>query len=313
MFNLIGGDTSPKTLMAITEHTINDGLAEVLRAKRLIWRTDGVVTSENTGMLKGSSERPDILVIEANVAPVVIETEVLPAATVEADALSRLGKQLRKTGRTILSVVAVRLPLHLRTKSGKTLISELSSTADLDMALYTGSAPSSFVRWPHCGWVRGSAADLSILVQSASVPPELIDSAADQLVQGVSEGAGLLREVAPPGSSAIKKIGAELRQEDTEQTRRMAATILTNAFVFQETLAGGPGQLSRVKSLDELRGSVGSLTKSSVLAEWRKILQVNYWPIFDIARRILEVLPPANSKALIQSLSATAEKLLAGC
>jgi hypothetical protein len=98
----------------VTEHTINDALAEVLRTKRHLWRSDKVVSSENTGMLKGTNERPDILVIEPNVSPVVIETEALPAVTVEAEARARLGKHLRSTGRTILSVVAVRLPPRLR-------------------------------------------------------------------------------------------------------------------------------------------------------------------------------------------------------
>ena len=50
--------------------------------------------------------------------------------------------------------------------------------------------------------------------------------------------------------------------------------------------------------------------KSAILAEWRKILTVNYWPIFDIARRILELVPTAESTLLIEDLAATAAKLL---
>ena len=118
--------------MATTEHTINDALAAVLRDTRRAWSASGVVSSENTGMLKGSSKRPDILVLEANVSPVVIETEVLPAVTVEAEAISRLGEQVRTTGRTILSSVAVRLPLRLRTKAGTALKTELATANDLD-------------------------------------------------------------------------------------------------------------------------------------------------------------------------------------
>ena len=109
---------------------------------------------------------------------------------------------------------------------------------------------------------------------------------------------------------AIRKIGEELRQEDSDQTRRMAATILANAFVFQENLAGGPDELASVYSLEQLRGSNSGLTKSAVLTEWRKILEVNYWPIFDIARRILEVIPTAESRLLIEGLAETADQLL---
>jgi hypothetical protein len=43
-------------------------------------------------MLKGSTKRPDILVLEPNVSPVVIETEVLPAVTVEMEAITRPNK-----------------------------------------------------------------------------------------------------------------------------------------------------------------------------------------------------------------------------
>ena len=296
--------------MATTEHTINDALAEVLRGTRRAWQQSNVVRSENSGMLKGSNERPDILVIESTVSPVVIETEVLPAATVESDAIARLGKQIRATGRTILSSIAVRLPLRLRTKEGSFLQSELEDAGDIEMALYTGNDPSAPSRWPRSGWILGGVSDLSILVQYASVPPEVIEKAADQLVTGVSEAAGLLREMLEAHPGAIHQIGKELRQTDSDQTRRMAATILANAFVFQENLAGGPDELANVNSLEQLRGSDSGLTKSAVLTEWRKILKVNYWPIFDIARRILEVIPTAESQLLIEGLAETADKLL---
>ena len=296
--------------MPTTEHTINDALAEVLRETRRAWQPPNVVRSENTRMLKGSNERPDILVIEPNVSPVVIETEILPAATVEPEAIARLGKQIRDTGKTILSSIAVRLPERLTTMQGSSLRSELEDAIDIEMVLYTRSDPSEHSRWPHSGWIRGSVSNLSILVQYASVPPEIIDKAADQLVAGVSEAAGLLKEMLEGHPGAIHKIGEELRQEDSDQTRRMAATILANAFVFQEYLAGGPDELASVNSLEQLRGSNSGLTKSAVLAEWRKILAVNYWPIFDIARRILEVIPAAESQLLIEGLASTADKLL---
>jgi len=119
----------------------------------------------------------------------------------------------------------------------------------------------------------------------------------------------MLAEMGKTNPGAIHQISESLYQEDGTQTRRMAATILANAFIFQETLAGGPGELTSVKSVEQLRGA-RQLRKSVVLAEWRRILRVNYWPIFDIARRILEVIPTAESKPLIDVLSETADKLL---
>ena len=296
--------------MAITEHTINDALAAALRETRRAWSAHGIVSSENTEMLKGSNRRPDILILEANVSPVDIETEILPASTVESEAVSRLGEQVRGTGRIILSSIAVRLPLRLRSKTGAALRTELTTANDLEMALYTGSTPANGTRWPQSGWIIANVADLSILAQSASVPPDVIERAADELVNGVSEAAGLLADMAEAHPGAIHRISLELRQEDGEQTRRMATTILANAFVFHESLAGGMGNLDAIRSFEEIRSDTGSLTKSAILAEWRKILKVNYWPIFDIARRILEIIPSPNSKFLIERIEETANKLL---
>lgn len=51
--------------MGTTEPTINDALAEVLRRTRRVWRGADIVRSENTRMLKGSNERPDILISQS--------------------------------------------------------------------------------------------------------------------------------------------------------------------------------------------------------------------------------------------------------
>ena len=296
--------------MPTTEHTINDALASELCSTRKAWRAREVVLSENTGTLLGSKKQPDILVIEPNVSPVVIETEVLPAVTVESDAKGRLGIQIRSTGKKILSSIALRLPARLREKQAPFLQSEIKQTDDLEMAVYTGNDQGTCSRWPTSGWLKGTVADLSILVQSASVPPSIIDEAAEQLVTGVTLAASLLDEIGKNHPAAIHKMSVELCQEDGVQTRRMAATILANAFIFQETLSGGSGELANVKTIEELRDSTGNLTKTAVLAEWRKILKVNYWPIFDIARRLLEVIPAHDSKLLVDQLVVTADGLL---
>lgn len=296
--------------MATTEHTINDAIAELLRESRRAWRDSRIVRSENTSLLKGGNARVDILVAEPNVSPVAIETEVMPAISVEVEAVARLGEQLRENGRKILSSVAIRLPERLRQAQSTALKSALADAHDIEMALFTGSSKTDYSRWPRSGWIAGTIADLSLLVQSASVPPNIIDEAADQLVNGVIEAAGLLDEMTRTHPGAIEKISKQLHQENAMQTRRMAATILANAFMFHENLAGGPGELSTINSFAELQGSADGLSKHTVLQEWEKILKVNYWPIFDIARRIFEVIPTAESRPLIDGLVETANRLL---
>ena len=91
----------------------------------------------------------------------------------------------------------------------------------------------------------------------------------------------------------------------------MAVTVLVNALVFQETLAHGPKGLSEVNTRSELSGN-GGITKTALLAEWDKILDVNYWPIFDIARRVLSPLPADDARTLVHKLGETADKLIEG-
>ena len=138
------------TLMARTEHSINDALADLLRTTRRMWRDEDVVVSEDTGRLKGTSGQPDILVIEPNVSPVVVETEVLPAVTVEQEAASRLGAK-PESGTNHPTSIAVRLPERLRNKYGDALKKDLASATDIEMVLYTGSAPGAAVRRPISG------------------------------------------------------------------------------------------------------------------------------------------------------------------
>jgi len=203
------------------------------------------------------------------------------------------------------------MPDRLREFAGQPLSKEILKASDFEMALFTGEGPEACTRWPQKGWVHGSVTDLSILIQSASVPPAVIEEAANKLVDGVSEAAAFLSEMAMSHQGAMDKICEELRQQDGEQTRRMATTILANALVFHESLARGSGDLYYVRTLDELRAKRGWVNKGDTLEDWKAILKVNYWPIFDIARRILEVIPADTARPLLDRLVTTAGDLVA--
>ncbi len=297
--------------MATTEHTINDAMAELLRKTRYAWRDSNVVRSETTQLFAGSrSRRPDILIAEPHTAPVVVETEVLPAINVEAEALSRLREELSGFGKPILSSIAIRLPQRLREVQGLALKQAIESANDLDFALYSVKNEQEHTRHPQSGWLTGNVIDLSILVQAATIPPALIDEAANLLETGVNQAAGLLEEFVSSHPGAIQRVADELQQQDSTQTRRMATTILANAFMFHENLAGGPGDLADVRPIDALRSPIMGFSKSAVLEEWYKILEVNYWPIFDISRRILQVIPTPGSSVLVGQLARTAQALV---
>jgi len=295
--------------VATTEHTINDAIAKALRRTRRPWTSGGVVQSENTSKLTGSNKRPDILVSEAGVSPVVVENEVLPAVTVEPEARSRLGETLLADGRMILSSVAIRSPMRLRQLDDDALENEVATCDHFEFAMFTGASSAPCERWPRDGWLRGSIRSLSLLIQAAAVPPAVVNRAAERLMIGVQQAAGQLAGIETSFPTVLGRIAETLCQEDSEQTRRMAAAILADAFVFHENLAHGPGDLAAIRNLGELRNS-DQLTREHILAEWTAILKVNYWPIFDIAQRIFELVPANYAKAMAETLATTAAQLV---
>lgn len=295
--------------MALTEPTVNDAIAKILSSMRSTWRESDVVTSENTQKLRGNNKRPDIIIAEPYAYPVIVETEFVPAATVEIEAISRLGEQLRSNGRSIYSSIAVRVPARIKDSNASDLIDELMDCGDIEYALYEGETTENFSRWPHSGWLKGSLEDLALLCQRSSIPEAVIEKAANILTEGVTDSAFLLSEMAKIKPGVIRKICEELKQAENHQTYRMAMAIIINAFIFHSELANGPGKLISVKSTSEL-DSDNNLNKTSVLKQWNKILAVNYWPIFDISKRILSTIPPAESKQLIEVLTRCADTLI---
>ncbi len=297
--------------MALNERTINNAIADLLSQTRYAWRGDNVVVSESTQQLAESKMlQPDILIKELWVPPVVIETELLPSPTVEADALRRLGKEVARLGAIVNSAISVRLPQRLKETSRQRLKNELRKADDFQFALYSGESAEKYDRYPESGWLTGGIHDLSILAQSAAMSPEFIDQAANLFELGINQAAQYLNAIAKTNPAAVQNIAAELHQQDSAQTRRMAMAILVNAFIFHENLARGHGELGQVRNLNELRSGEMGFQIPEILEEWHKILQVNYWPIFDISRRIVQAMPSAHSRELLEQLSRTAQALL---
>ena len=96
--------------MATSEHDMNTALGLCLGGMRRGW----AVQSQPLGSIRGSTAQPDVLVTEVGSAPLVIESEVHPARTVEADAKSRLGNVLSSGGRSIEKAIALRIPARFR-------------------------------------------------------------------------------------------------------------------------------------------------------------------------------------------------------
>ena len=242
---------------------------------------------ETHGAFKDSQRQPDILVQQQGLRPVIIENEYLPARTLETEAISRLGEILDEetvgTSGNINAVVALRSPLDLRNcRSHDQVDKLLTNGIQLEYALYAGTSPDEYNRFPQQGFIPGDIKDLAAFVSYAAVPEDAVETAIDILVRGIGASANILREACEVSESTKQAITDVLKQEYSDQTLRMAAAIMINALVFHLSLSGKYGlpnysdaKILNIPVSEEFRG------------QWYKILKVNYWSIFKIAVDLL--------------------------
>ena len=279
--------------------------------------------AEATGVFRGAAARqPDILVTGEGGVPVVIETEYEPARSVESDAVGRLGEVIDRTGRSVEAALAVRAPTELRDSPAGRL-SDLVSSAVFQYCCYTahpdagspGRGPASTAgagvaaeRFPARGWLTGGVDDLAGLAERVMLPESVIAQGALALEHGVNDAAAVLDGLGRHHQAVLRRVARSLRQDDGEQTRRMAMAICVNALVFQAAVAGtrdaivGPSDPS-------LRTGGGRLSKRRVMAAWADILRVNSWPIFAVASDIVAALPAGAASDVLDRLADAAEEM----
>lgn len=255
---------------------------------------DCVVRSEHAGTLVGATGRPDLLITAAGRSPVVIEAEYEPAATVEKEALSRLDRRVVGEIRPIEAAIALRYPAALKDAYE---IEKAVREAEFTFAVFQPDG----TRFPEAGWLHGPVAEVADFVRLVSAPKRAFHTAANYMEDGIELAACQLDGV-PGVTPAVAQL---LGMQDVPQTRRMACAILANAVVFHQRLAG----ITRQVRLPRLvcRGTPNP--QNEMREEWTRILEINYWPIFSIARDLLDQLPASATTPILDRLCETAERI----
>ncbi|MYC65609.1 MAG: hypothetical protein F4X12_04675 [Acidobacteriia bacterium] len=285
-----------------TEPQANYELARALRRRNPDW-TDRTVHAERTNVIQqsvsgsGAAKRPDILIAAPRRQPVILETEFDPAHTVDLDATARLGKSLHETGEDIEGVLSVVLPKNLKTADLETI-----DGATFRYATHYLDSQGESVRWPAGKeWLKGGVDDLADAVEYLSLSERQLARGTAVLEQVVRNAARLLGQHA--GEDALGKIASDLHQEAGEQTERMAAAIFVSAFAFHVAI-------EEQENIPPV-ALAGSIDKGRLLATWNAILEVNYWPIFSVARDLLMELPvkavPPVMNRIAESISDLAQ------
>lgn len=293
--------TPPRT----AETTVNPAFYEVLKAMHPRWREPDSGGVEQTKVLRGSpGSQPDLVISPSGSAPVVIECKIGKSGDVEQKAKSRLNQILEVNGRTIETALAVVYPQSLEHTSGAELASELRDTSNLKWVMWFLSPQNKAVRFPLSGWVEGSAADLAGVIESRGVSTQDVEKTADALHNAVNDVAKIGFSVA-----TRTKIATALHQADNEQTMRMAAAMLINAFVFQIVIAEHHDEIPTVAEIRERGSNRGLLNQKDVLEVWDQILEINYLPVFAIASKVLISVPDVSASGVLETLAEAAQNL----
>ena len=284
------------------ERSANNALSDLLRGMM----HGCEVRSESTRTIsERSGSQPDILITAADRAPVVIEAEYMPAAEVEEDAAKRLGLEAANTGRKIEAVIALRYPQGLEFAYS---LADAVAGARLSYCVLTapGQDGEEYDRFPESGWLEGSVADVADLARLVSVPQSAVNAAASALETGIDSAVGVLNSLERLAPVAAREVADLLGMSDVPQTRRMACAIVANAMVFHDRIAA---MHPEILPLNRLWGTGADNPQGKVSEAWDAILDINYWPIFAVARDIVNLLPSHAAARILEHLRTTAHRI----
>ena len=215
--------------------------------------------------------------------------------------------RLEVTGgrREIEAAIALRYPAGL--EDAYDLDAELAH-AQLSYCVLTTPEEdgADFERFPESGWLQGSAADVAELARLVSVPQSTVNAAASALEAGIDSAVGVLNDMERLAPVAAREIADLLGMSDVPQTRRMACAIMANAMVFHDRIAD---LHSEILPLSRLWREDADNPQGRVSEAWDRILEINYWPIFAVARDIVNLLPSHAAAQILEHLRTTAHRI----
>ena len=281
------------------ETTITNELVNILRNMRHGWELE----TEVNAFIRGNSEL-DAIVIEHGREPVGIEAKFATTTNAknlieqaETRLVLELETEYHVVGKTLNNVMAILYPDRFKTMQGKDINPQLRAADDLQYKL-VNTVGDTVGHFPENGWAKGTVGDIANALHVGAMPTSQLEEAAEEMEKSINKAAYLLEDAIVDHPAIAKKIETILHQEvsskaedNTEekpnvQTLRMAALIITDAFVFQSSLAG-KAEMESVRSLRQL---LPIIDYADVIEDWNTILKVNYRPIFEDARNLVEAL-----------------------
>ena len=282
-----------------SENTITTLFVEILMPMSTTWK----IYEQTTQPLVENKKKPDVIIRTVERYPMGVEVKIDykrgPNETGEKQARDQyLAKTLAITQEKLTSAMVIRIPYRFRTMPRDEISDNLKASSDFAYLLLNLDDPQ---RFPKKGWLHGSISDIATAIRIGATPITKIEQAAEVLENGIHRAAVIVNNAIKNRPHIGKRIGELLVQEPGDQTTQMAMLIISNALVFQSSLARKP-DLENVPSLSELTADYGQLDSDEILNAWREIQKINYAPIFNVAYNIVQTLA-ADDKLVGEILS----------
>ena len=176
-------DTAQPMTPRNSEPTFNEALCRVLWRMNPEWPER--MAAEQHGALLDAG-KPDIIVRNGTTAPVIIESEYQPAATVEQDAKHRLGARLSDSGDRVEHCIALRVPRAVQLVPQARLEDAIRlETLEWCLLSQEDDHSNATTRWPTTGWIQGNVEQLADLIEHASVSERIVAAGLHQLETGI--------------------------------------------------------------------------------------------------------------------------------
>lgn len=268
------------------EPTLNTHLAHLLRRMGLEAESEQRVRDA-----AGKHHQLDVL-IELDDDAIALEAEFAPASSVRDDASKRLQlSPLYWRGLPVTSASTVVYPESMRRIPESEAATALADTCELEFAQVIRADRTQAIEWgpTQTGRVRDLAETLhNFWVHTGQAVK--IQDVVDLASQAIATAAATL-ERAP-----------SLRQiEQDSDPAATCALIWLNALLFQEILAKDllPEALPPPHTGSHIPRPQADEGSADLLRQWDLILSINWYPIFDVARKTLAEIPsPLDVNAL---------------
>ena len=268
---------------------------------------------------------PDMMAVRSGRETIAIEAKAYDNSdTVDDIRKKYLGKALTAAYVGVSENLEVALVLRYPQEviEASALKKAIAHTEAFEYCIITKSGEGDF---PASGFVKGTLTDVATALSIGASPAKHIAEAADKMADGMEVAAKWLH-AASMNKPAIQAALQEILGETTFtiETCSKACLIITDAFIFQNSIAGKRVLIRqhdklrwvfpyKLRETDEVVNHTDAdaavlaerrderprplsyyddpdnvLLRRSVMKDWRAILEINYAPIFEDAHRIVK-------------------------